>query len=94
MANSVITKLNPTGFVGEFAYEGATGSFNTDGQKNLQSINGSKADLGSFDANRWGGPDGNTWSYNPHFDDPTKAADLISLMTGAIEAVQEELSQE
>jgi len=91
MANSVITKINPTGFSGEFDYEGATGSWNSTGTKILQNINGSKEGYGSFDANRW---DGENWNYNPHFTDPTKAADLISLMTGAIEAVQEELSQE
>ena len=94
MANNVITKLNPTNFVGEFSYEGATGSFNTDGQKNLMSINGNKEGYGSFDANRWGGPEGNTWSYNPHFQDITKAADLIALMTGAIEAVEAELQED
>ena len=92
MANSVITKLNPTGFNGEFNYQGATGSFNTDGQKTLNSINGAKEGYGSFDANRWGGPDGE-WSYNPHFTDITKAADLIALMTGSIEAVEAELSE-
>ena len=92
MATSVITKLNPTGFNGEFNYQGATGSFNTDGQKTLNSINGAKEGYGSFDANRWGGPDGE-WSYNPHFTDITKAADLIALMTGSIEAVEAELSE-
>ena len=92
MANSVITKLNPTGFNGEFSYNGANGSFNTDGSKNLNSINGSKEGYGSFDANRWGGPEGDSWSYNPHFQDVTKAADLIALMTGAIEAVEQELN--
>ena len=92
MANSVITKLNPTGFNGEFDYQGATGSFNTDGQKTLNSINGAKEGYGSFDANRWGGPEGE-WSYNPHFTDITRAADLIALMTGSIEAVEAELSE-
>lgn len=93
MANSVITKLNPTGFYGEFDFEGAVGSFSTDGQKTLNSINGNKEGYGSFDANRWGGPEG-AWSYNPHFTDITKAAELIALMTGSIEAVEAELSQE
>jgi len=92
MANSVITKINPTGFNGEFDYEGAAGSFNTDGNKVLMSISGSKEGLGSFDANKWGGPD--SWNYNPHFSDPTKAADLIELMTGAIEAVETELGED
>jgi hypothetical protein len=93
MANSVITKLNPTGFNGEFNYQDAVGTFNTTGEKVLQSINGSKEGYGSFDANRWGGPE-SQWSYNPHFSDITKAAELISLMTGSIEAVEAELSQE
>jgi hypothetical protein len=93
MANSVITKLNPTGFNGEFNYQGATGSFSTDGQKYLTAIQGNKEGYGSFDANRWGGPEGDQWSYNPHFTDPTKAADLIALMTGSIEAVEAELSE-
>ena len=93
MANSVITKLNPTGFNGEFNYQEATGSFSTDGQKNLTAIQGGKEGYGSFDANRWGGPEGE-WSYNPHFTDITKAAELIALMTGSIEAVENELSQE
>ena len=93
MANSVITKLNPTGFNGEFNFNGAAGSFSTDGQKTLNSINGSKEGYGSFDANRWGGPEGNQWSYNPHFTDPAKAADLIALMTGSIEAVEAELAE-
>ena len=92
MANSVITKLNPTGFNGEFNYQGATGTFNTDGQKTLNSINGNKEGYGSFDANRWGGPEGTNWNYNPHFTDITKAAELISLMTGSIEAVEAELT--
>lgn len=65
MANSVITKLNPTGFYGEFNYQDAVGTFNTTGEKVLQSINGSKEGYGSFDANRWGGPE-SQWSYNLH----------------------------
>ena len=93
MANSVITKLNPTGFNGEFDFEGAVGSFNTTGNKVLQSINGAKEGYGSFDANRWGGIDGEEWSYNPHFSDPEKAAALIALMTGAIGAVEAELAE-
>lgn len=93
MANSVITELNPTGFNGQFNYQGAVGSFNTDGQKNLQSLNGSKEGYGSFDANRWGGMDGANWNYNPHFSDPEKAADLIAIMTGAIAAVEAELAE-
>lgn len=92
MANSVITKLNPTGFNGEFNYQDAVGTFNTTGEKVLQSINGSKEGYGSFDASRWGGMEGE-WSYNPHFTDLTKAADLIALMTGSIEAVEAELSE-
>ena len=88
---SVITELNATGYNGQFNYQDAVGSFSTDGQKNLQTINGSKEGYGSFDANRWGGPEGQ-WSYNPHFSDITKAADLIALMTGSIEAVEEELN--
>lgn len=94
MANSVITKLNPTGFNGEFNYQDAVGTFNTTGEKVLQSIQGSKEGYGSFDANRWGGPEGNQWNYSPHFTDITKAAELIALMTGSIEAVEAELSQE
>ena len=90
MANSVITKLNPTGFNGEFNYQGATGSFSTSGEKVLQAISGEKEDYGSFDANRWGQEN---WNYNPHFTDPTKAADLIALMTGAIEAIGSELAE-
>lgn len=91
--SNVITKLNPTGFNGEFDYNGAIGSFSTDGQKNLNSINGSKEGYGSFDASRWGGMEGDQWQYNPHFSDVTKAADLIALMTGAIAAVEEELAE-
>lgn len=87
--NSVITKLNPTGFNGEFAYQGATGTFNADGNKTLNNIQGSKEGYGSFDANRW---DGQNWNYNPHFTDPTKAADLITIMMGSIESVQAELT--
>ena len=93
MANSVITKLNPTGFNGEFNYQDAVGTFNTTGNKVLQSINGSKEGYGSFDANRWGGIDGDEWNYNPHFSDPEKAEILISLMTGAIAAVEAELAE-
>lgn len=91
MANSVITKLNPTGFNGEFNYQGATGSFNTDGQKTLNSINGSKEGYGSFDANRWGGPEGE-WSYNLHPSSLEKATDLATLAGESVQAVQEELS--
>ena len=89
---SVITKLNATNYAGEFAYEGATGTFSADGNKTLQNIQGAKEGYGSFDANRWGGPE-SQWQYNPHFTDPTKAADLISLMMGSIAGVEEELAE-
>ena len=94
MANSVITKLNPTNFVGEFTYDGMTGSFNTNGQKVLMSINGSKAGIGSFEANHWDDPEGSEWNYSPHFSDLTKAADLVALMSGAISAIEEELQED
>lgn len=90
MANSVITSLNATGYNGQFTYEGASGSFNTDGQKNLANINGNKEGVGSFDAYRMG----DAWQYNPHFSDITKATELVTLMTGAITAVQAELDEE
>ena len=92
MVNSVITEINPTGFNGKFEYQGATGTWSASGDKTLQNIQGNKEGYGSFDANRRGGPEGNQWSYNPHFTDPTKAAELVDLMTGAIAAIQAELS--
>lgn len=93
MENSVITEIAPTGFGGKFNYEGATGTFTTDGQKSLREISGSKEGYGSFDANTWTNPEGQ-WTYNPHFTDPTKAADLITIMMDSIEAVEADLSQE
>lgn len=86
--NNVITDLSATNWNGQFNYQGATGSFSADGQKILNNINGQKDGVGSFDANRW---DGQNWNYNPHFSDPTKAAELVDLMTGAIAAIQAEL---
>lgn len=91
MANDkVITALNATNWNGQFSYNGASGSFNADGQKKLQNINGSKDGVGSFDAYSNGME---SWQYNPHFSDITKAAELVELMTGAIAAVQAELAE-
>lgn len=84
----VITSLNATNYQGSFSFDGGSGSFNTDGNKVLQSINGSKEGLGSFDANSVG----DAMHYNPHFSDPSKAADLVAVMTGAIEAIETELA--
>lgn len=89
MANSVITSLNATNYQGSFSFDGGSGSFNTDGNKTLQAINGSKEGYGSFDAYKMG----DTYQYNPHFSDITKAADLIAIMTGAISAVEAELAE-
>lgn len=86
----VITSLNATNYQGSFSFDGATGNFNTDGNKTLQSINGSKEGLGSFDAYRMG----DTFQYNPHFSDITKASDLIALMTGSINAIEDELADD
>ena len=85
----VITSLNATNYQGSFSFDGANGNFNTDGNKVLQSINGSKEGLGSFDAYRMG----DTFQYNPHFSDISKAADLIAIMTGAINAIEDELAE-
>ena len=87
----VITSLNATNYQGSFSFDGGSGSFNTDGNKTLQSINGSKEGLGSFDAYKMGETE---WSHNLHFSDITKAADLIALMTGAISAVEAELAED
>lgn len=86
----VITSLNATNYQGSFSFDGGSGSFNTDGNKTLQNINGNKEGIGSFDAYKMG----EGFQYNPHFSDVTKAADLISLMTGAISAVEAELAEE
>ena len=85
--NSVITWMNASGYNGRFDYNGAIGSFNADGEKHLMNLNGSKEGYGTFDA--YG--NGNNWTYNPHFTDPSRASDLIALMTGAIAAIREEL---
>ena len=85
----VITSLNATNWNGQFNYEGCIGTFNADGNKTLQNINGNKEGIGSFDAYKMG--DG--WQYNPHFSDITKAADLIAFMTGAINAIEDELAE-
>lgn len=91
MANTnVITALNATNYNGRFDYQGTVGSFNANGQKILQNINGSKEGYGSFEAYR--SEEG--FEYNPHFSDPTKAADLIATMIAAIEAVQNELNED
>lgn len=90
MAEKVITSLNATSYNGTFAFDGCIGNFNADGNKTLNSINGNKEGIGSFDAYRMG----EGWQYNPHFTDITKAADLIALMTGSINAVEEELAEE
>ena len=84
----VITSLNATNYQGSFSFDGGSGSFNTDGNKTLQSINGSKEGLGSFDAYRMG----DTFQYNPHFSDISKASELIALMTGSINAIEDELA--
>lgn len=85
----VITSLNATNYQGSFSFDGGSGSFNTDANKVLQSINGSKEGLGSFDAYRMG----DTFQYNPHFSDITKASELIALMTGSINAIEDELAE-
>lgn len=85
----VITSLNATNYQGSFSFDGANGNFNTDGNKVLQSINGSKEGLGSFDAYRMG----DTFQYNPHFSDISKASELIALMTGSINAIEDELAE-
>ena len=86
----VITSLNATNYQGSFSFDGGSGSFNTDGNKTLQSIYGSKEGLGSFDAYKMGETEG---SHNLHFSDLTKAADLIAFMTGAINAIEDELAE-
>lgn len=91
MANDkVITALNATNWNGQFNYEGCTGNFNADGNKTLQNINGNKEGIGSFDAYKMGETE---WSHNLHFSDLTKAADLIAFMTGAINAIEDELAE-
>ncbi len=85
----VITSLNATNWNGQFNYEGCIGTFNADGNKAIQDINGNKEGIGSFDAHKMG--DG--WQYNPHFSDITKAADLIAIMTDTISAVEAELAE-
>ncbi len=85
----VITSLNATNYQGSFSFDGGSGSFNPDGNKPLQSINGSKEGLGSFDAYRMG----DTFQYNPHFSDISKASELIALMTGSINAIEDELAE-
>lgn len=89
MAEKVITSLNATNWNGQFNYEGCTGNFNADGNKTIQNINGNKEGYGSFEVSKMG----DTYQYNPHFSDITKAADLIALMTGAISAVEAELAE-
>lgn len=91
MEFQVITQFDATGYAGQFSFNGATGSFSADSGKNLTDIYGSKEGYGSFDAHRMGDSD---FNYNPHFSDITKAADLISLMTGSIAAIQQELDSE
>lgn len=90
MANSVITTLNATSWNGQYEYDGCVGSFDANSDKVIQNINGNKEGLGSFDANRFG----DTFNYNPHFSDLSKAGELIALMTDAISAVEEELAEE
>lgn len=85
----VITSLNATNYQGSFSFDGGSGSFNTDANKVLQNINGAKEGLGSFDAYKMGETE---WSHNLHFSDLTKAADLIAFMTGAINAIEDELA--
>ena len=85
----VITSLNATNYQGSFSFDGGSGSFNTDANKVLQNINGAKEGLGSFDAYRMG----DTFQYNPHFSDISKASELIALMTGSINAIEDELAE-
>ena len=89
MANSFITEITPTGFAGRFEHNGATGNWNANGQKILNNISGDMPGYGSFEANRY---DGQNWNYNPHFTDPTKAADLIDNMTAIVAGVQQDLN--
>lgn len=86
----VITSLNATNYQGSFSFDGGSGSFNTDANQALQNINGAKEGLGSFDAYKMGETE---WSHNLHFSDITKAADLIAFMTGAINAIEDELAE-
>lgn len=90
MADKVITALNATSWNGQFNYEGCTGSFNADGNKTLQNINGNKEGIGSFDAYKMG----DTFQYNLHPTSLDKSAGLAALAGGAVEAVQEELTIE
>lgn len=88
MANKTIKNLSVIGYNAEFEYAGATGTFSASGEKKVTQINGFKEGVGNFDANRIG----DAMHYNPHFSDPSKAADLVAVMTGAIEAIETELA--
>ena len=48
--NKVITMLNASNYHGQFNLKTFNGSFSTDGARNIQSISGGNADLGSFEA--------------------------------------------
>lgn len=88
---AVITELNATNYVGRFAYEGATGNFNCNGQKKIQNISGNKDGIGSFDAYRMGAED---FSYNLHPASLEQAGALATIAGGSVAAVQEELDSE
>lgn len=87
MANSVIISLNANSYTGQFSYNGASGNFNTDSQKNLNSINGTKEGVGSFDAYGMG----EQMNYNLHPTSLEKASELAILAGEAVDAVQAEL---
>lgn len=89
MENSVITNLSANSYNGQFAFNDATGSFNCDGAKNLNSIMGTKEDVGSFDA--YGTAD--QMSFNLHPVSLDKATELASLAGDIVSAVQSELSE-
>ena len=86
MANTIITELNPTNFAGKFA----EGTFNADGNKKLQNIQGTKENVGSFDAYRMMEEQ---FNYNFHLSDISKAAELATWAAGLVEGIQSELDE-
>ena len=84
-----VTKFEATNYRGEYTYEGMTGSFSANANKDVMSISGSKPDIGSFEAYR----NETGFSYDLHPYDLHAITELVATLEAAIAQVQQDIKE-